>query len=50
MIFMGALATNVNRYAVRTKINPAVTLVVFFAISYVCGFIDDKYIIFRDQK
>ena len=48
--FMGMVAVMVGSYADRMKINPIVTLVVFSAISLVCGFIYSKYIIFRDKK
>ncbi|ATG01223.1 GtrA family protein [Lelliottia amnigena] len=48
--FMGALSAVVGWEADRVSLAPIVTLVVFSAISLVCGFIYSKYIVFRDAK
>lgn len=50
VFFMGMVAVMIGSYADRMKINPVATLVIFSAISLVCGFIYSKYIIFRDRK
>lgn len=50
LFFMGGMATAVGLYADRTHANPIVTLVVFSAISLVCGFIYSKYVVFKDRK
>lgn len=48
--FMGALSAVVGWEADRVSLAPIVTLVVFSAISLVCGFVYSKYIVFRDAK
>lgn len=50
VFFMGMVAVMIGSYGDRMKINPIVTLIVFSAISLVCGFVYSKYIIFRDKK
>ncbi|ORM50655.1 translocase [Pantoea conspicua] len=50
VLFMGMVAMLVGSYADRMRINPIATLVVFSAISLVCGFLYSKYIIFRERK
>jgi len=50
VFFMGMVAVMIGSYADRMKVNPVVTLIVFSAISLVCGFVYSKYIIFRDKK
>ena len=48
--FMGSLSAAVGWAADRSEIAPIVTLVLFSAISLVCGFFYSKYIVFRDVK
>ncbi|WP_318363288.1 GtrA family protein [Enterobacter sp.] len=48
--FMGSLSAAVGWAADRCGMAPIVTLVVFSAISLVCGFIYSKLIVFRDAK
>ncbi|EPR9075781.1 GtrA family protein [Cronobacter sakazakii] len=48
--FMGSLSAAVGWAADECSLPPAVTLVVFSAISLVCGFIYSKYIVFREAK
>jgi general stress protein CsbA len=50
VFFMGAVATLIGASADRLHINPVVTLVIFSAVSLVCGFLYSKYIIFREKK
>lgn len=48
--FMGSLSAAVGWAADKSGMAPIVTLVIFSAISLVCGFIYSKYIVFRDAK
>jgi len=48
--FMGTLSAAVGWVADKCGLPPVVTLVVFSAISLVCGFIYSKFIVFRDAK
>lgn len=48
--FMGSLSAAVGWAADECSLPPVVTLVVFSAISLVCGFIYSKYIVFREAK
>ncbi|MEB5974699.1 GtrA family protein [Pantoea dispersa] len=50
VFFMGMVAVMIGSYADRLKVNPVATLVVFSAISLVCGFLYSKYIVFRNVK
>ncbi|MEG6443282.1 GtrA family protein [Enterobacter roggenkampii] len=48
--FMGTLSAAVGWAADKTGMAPVITLIVFSAISLVCGFIYSKFIVFRDAK
>ena len=48
--FMGALSAAIGWVADKSGLAPIITLVVFSAISLVCGFIYSKFIVFRDAK
>ncbi|WP_318366051.1 GtrA family protein [Enterobacter sp.] len=48
--FMGTLSAAVGWVADKCGLLPIVTLIVFSAISLVCGFIYSKFIVFRDAK
>lgn len=48
--FMGSLSAFVGWSAERSGMAPIITLIVFSAISLVCGFIYSKFIVFRDAK
>lgn len=48
--FMGMLSAVVGWVADKSGMAPVVTLIVFSAISLVCGFIYSKFIVFRDAK
>lgn len=48
--FMGALSAAVGWCADKSGLAPVVTLIVFSAISLVCGFVYSKFIVFRDAK
>lgn len=48
--FMGSLSTFVGWSAEMSGMAPIITLIVFSAISLVCGFIYSKFIVFRDAK
>ncbi|NIF20246.1 GtrA family protein [Candidatus Pantoea multigeneris] len=50
VLFMGIVAVMIGSYADRLKVSPVATLVVFSAISFICGFIYSKYIVFRERK
>ncbi|WP_337008873.1 GtrA family protein [Pantoea sp. AS142] len=50
VFFMGAVATLIGSSADRLHVNPIATLVVFSAVSLVCGFLYSKYIIFREKN
>lgn len=47
IFFMGAMAVSVGWTADRLHINPIVTLIVFSALSLVCGFVYSKFFVFR---
>nr|DAL41558.1 MAG TPA_asm: Dolichol monophosphate mannose synthase [Caudoviricetes sp.] len=47
---MGSLSAAVGWAADRSGMAPIVTLILFSAISLVCGFIYSKFIVFRDAK
>ncbi|AIN22978.1 MULTISPECIES: GtrA family protein [Enterobacteriaceae] len=48
--FMGSLSAIVGWCADKSGMAPIITLIVFSAISLVCGFIYSKFIVFRDAK
>lgn len=48
--FMGTLSAAVGWAADKSGMAPVITLIVFSAISLVCGFIYSKFIVFRDAK
>ena len=48
--FMGTLSAAVGWAADKSGMAPIVTLILFSAISLVCGFIYSKFIVFRDAK
>ncbi|MEG5743156.1 GtrA family protein [Enterobacter hormaechei] len=48
--FMGSLSAAVGWAADKSGMAPIVTLILFSAISLVCGFIYSKFIVFRDAK
>lgn len=48
--FMGTLSAAIGWEADKVGLPPLVTLVIFSAISLVCGFIYSKFIVFRDAK
>jgi putative flippase GtrA len=48
--FMGMLSLIVGWLADRSGMPPIVTLILFSAISLVCGFVYSKFIVFRDAK
>ena len=48
--FMGTLSAAVGWAADIADLPPIVTLIVFSAISLVCGFFYSKFIVFRDAK
>ena len=48
--FMGTLSAAVGWAADKSGLAPLITLIVFSAISLVCGFIYSKFIVFRDAK
>ena len=48
--FMGTLSAAVGWCADKSGLAPIITLIVFSAISLVCGFIYSKFIVFRDAK
>ncbi|MBS0880560.1 GtrA family protein [Pantoea sp. JGM49] len=50
VLFMGLVAVMIGSYADRLKVSPIATLVVFSAISLVCGFVYSKYVVFRERK
>lgn len=50
IIFMGAMAAIVGLCADRTRISPLITLVIFSAISLICGFFYSKYVVFKVKK
>ena len=48
--FMGTLSAAVGWCADKSGLAPIITLIVFSAISLVCGFIYSKFIVFRNTK
>ena len=48
--FMGALSALIGWSADKTGMAPIATLIIFSAISLVCGFAWSKLIVFRDVK
>ena len=48
--FMGSLSAAVGWAADKSGMAPIVTLILFSAISLVCGFVYSKFIVFRDAK
>ena len=48
--FMGSLSAAVGWAADKSGLAPIITLILFSAISLVCGFIYSKFIVFRDAK
>ncbi|MBZ6388545.1 MULTISPECIES: GtrA family protein [Pantoea] len=50
IFFMGGMASAVGLYADRNHSNPVITLVVFSAMSLVCGFIYSRFVVFKDRK
>ncbi|HED2371746.1 TPA: GtrA family protein [Citrobacter freundii] len=48
--FMGTLSAAVGLCADKSGMAPIITLILFSAISLVCGFIYSKFIVFRDAK
>ena len=48
--FMGTLSAAVGWAADKSGLAPLITLIVFSAISLVCGFIYSKFIVFMDAK
>ncbi|MGJ7627191.1 GtrA family protein [Citrobacter freundii] len=48
--FMGTLSAIVGWAADKSGMPPIITLIVFSAISLICGFIYSKFIVFRDAK
>lgn len=48
--FMGTLSAAVGWEADRVSLPPIYTLILFSAISLICGFIYSKYVVFRDKK
>lgn len=48
--FMGMLSVAVGCMADMTALSPLLTLVIFSAISLVCGFFYSKFVVFRESK
>lgn len=48
--FMGSLSAAVGWAADKSGLAPIFTLILFSAISLMCGFIYSKFIVFRDAK
>ncbi len=48
--FMGTLSAAIGWEADKVGMSPILTLVIFSAISLICGFIYSKFIVFRDAK
>lgn len=48
--FMGMLSVAVGWMADKTDLNPLFTLVIFSAISLMCGFFYSKHFVFRDPQ
>jgi len=50
VLFMGSLASIIGWAADQCKLTPIATLVLFSAISLVCGFVYSKLIVFKEVK
>ncbi|MFJ2986623.1 GtrA family protein [Collimonas sp. NPDC087041] len=50
VIFMGTLSAAVGAIADNLRLTPIVTLIVFSAISLLCGFFYSKFIVFRSRN
>ncbi|MGR7795780.1 GtrA family protein [Klebsiella aerogenes] len=50
VVFMGAVAMLTGMTADSLQIPPLATLVIFSAISLVCGFLYSKFVVFRELK
>ncbi|MFP1749278.1 GtrA family protein [Lonsdalea quercina] len=50
VVFMGALAALIGGVADVVRLNPICTLIVFSALSLVCGFIYSRYVVFKVRK
>jgi len=50
IVFMGGLSFATGRIADLLALPPLLTLVVFSAISLVCGFLYANYVVFKDVK
>lgn len=50
VVFMGALAALIGWLADVVRLNPMGTLIVFSAISLICGFIYSRYVVFKVRK
>lgn len=50
ILFMGSMAAFVGWAADKIHLPPLITLVVFSAVSLVCGFVYSKMFIFREVK
>ncbi|MGC1125677.1 GtrA family protein [Pantoea agglomerans] len=50
VFFMGAMASAVGWVGDNMHLHPAVTIILFSAISLVCGFLFSKFFIFKDVK
>lgn len=50
LIFMGGMATAIGLYADKIHANPIVTLIVFSAVSLICGFVYSRFVVFKDRK
>lgn len=48
--FMGTLSAAIGWEADKVGMSPILTLIIFSAISLICGFIYSKFIVFRDAK
>lgn len=48
--FMGSLSAAVGWEADNAELPPIATLIIFSAISLICGFLYSKFIVFRDKK
>jgi len=50
VFFMGGMASAVGWIGDAMDLNPAVTIIMFSAISLICGFAYSKFVIFKDRK
>ncbi|HBU6129465.1 MULTISPECIES: GtrA family protein [Enterobacter] len=48
--FMGSLSAAFGWCADKSGMAPVITLIMFSAISLVCGFVYSKFVVFRDAK